>query len=278
MLVLHETAPPYYFLDDVNMLKSKKFFDFVDTSRKYLVMGIPHRHYYKDSLEAPPDSRVTESRRHFDVFNSAILLEPGKNPKESTIHKKIKLVPFSERIPYQESLPFLKKWLTWGVGISGWQLGKERTIFDLNDGNVNTRFAVLICYESVFSQLVTEFTGSGAEFFIIVTNDGWWGDNAGPEQHNQYAVLRAIENRKWIARCAQTGVSCFIDPMGNIYNRIPYWNEGIINRNVISNTEKTFYVRNGDIIGVISFYAGLASFAACFVIYYVKKKKLKSIA
>jgi apolipoprotein N-acyltransferase len=205
------------------------------------------------------------------------LIEPDKPPNEMTIHEKIKLVPFSERIPYQEYMPFLKKWLTWGVGISGWQKGTERTIFNINDGNVNAKFAVLICYESVFSELVTEFTGNGAEFFIIVTNDGWWGDNAGPEQHNQYAVLRAIENRKWIARCAQTGVSCFIDPLGNIYDRIPYWTEGVINKNLIANKEETFYSENGDVIGVISFYIGIVCFAACFVIY-AYNRKLKSIA
>lgn len=280
MLVLHETAPPFYFLEDINLLKSKRFFDISDSTGKYIFMGIPHKYYYKDGDKIPSDHRITDgSKRKFDVFNSAILIEPKKYHKDLTIHKKVKLVPFSERIPYQEKVPFAKKWFTWGVGISGWQMGTDQTIFSLNDSakGINTKFAGLICYESVFSEFVTEFTKKGAEYFVIVTNDGWWGNTSGPEQHNQYAVLRAIENRKWIVRCAQTGVSCFIDPMGNVYDRIEYWQTGVVDRNIIANTEKTFYAEHGDIIGLL----GAVTTAICLLGslgYYAYQKKFKSKA
>lgn len=275
IIVLHETATPFYFLEDYNYIKTKRFTDFVDSSKKYLVMGIPHLEYYDDSTKAPKDSkRMFNSGRLYDTYNSAIMIEPGKDLKKSTIHKKVKLVPFSERTPYQEYLAFLKDAIKWGVGISGWQFGTEQTIFTLNDDSkdIHTKFSVLICFESVFSDFVSRFSKKGAEFFIIVTNDGWWGDNAGPIQHEQYAVLRAIENRKWIARCAQTGVSCFIDPLGNVYDRIPYWNEGEIKRTIYANTEKTFYSENGDIIGLIGYYTGILCFAACFIIYVYNRK------
>ena len=275
MLVLHETATPFYFLEDINMLKSKRFFDLADSSGKYIMMGIPHKYYYPDSVTPPPDHRITDgSKRKFDVFNSAILIEPNKHHKNFTIHKKVKLVPFSERMPYQEKIPFAKKWFTWGVGISGWQLGDDMNLFTLKDSakNIDTKFASLICYESVFSEFVSEFARDGAEYFVIVTNDGWWGDNAGPEQHNQYAVLRAVENRKWVVRCAQTGVSCFIDPLGNMYDEIPYWKEGVVSRNIIANTEKTFFVQHGDIIGVTGFYAGILSIAGSIFFYAYRRK------
>ena len=275
IIVLHETATPFYFLEDYNYIKTKRFADFVDSSKKYLVMGIPHLEYYEDSTKAPKDSkRMFNSGRLYDTYNSAIMIEPGKDLKKSTIHKKVKLVPFSERTPYQEYLAFLKDAIKWGVGISGWQFGTEQTIFTLNDDSkdIHTKFSVLICFESVFSDFVSRFSKKGAEFFIIVTNDGWWGDNAGPIQHEQYAILRAIENRKWIARCAQTGVSCFIDPLGNVYDRIPYWNEGEIKRTIYANTEKTFYSENGDIIGLIGYYTGILSFAACIIIYVYNRK------
>lgn len=280
MLILHETSTPYYFLDDYNMLKTKRFFDLADSSGKYIFMGIPHRYYYKDTDEIPSDYRTTiESKRKFDVFNSAILIEPHKHYSSFKIHKKVKLVPFSERIPYQEKVPFLKKWFTWGVGISGWQIGREQTVFELKDSakGINTRFAGLICYESVFSEFVSEFVKKGAEYIIIVTNDGWWGDNSGPEQHNQYAVLRAVENRKWIVRCAQTGVSCFIDPLGNTYDKIPYWQTGVIDRNIISNNEITFYTANGDITGKAGVIVFIFSLLAV-IINYVYKRKVKSSA
>lgn len=280
MLILHETSTPYYFLDDYNMLKTKRFFDLADSSGKYIFMGIPHRYYYKDTDEIPSDYRTTiESKRKFDVFNSAILIEPHKHFSSFKIHKKVKLVPFSERIPYQEKVPFLKKWFTWGVGISGWQIGREQTVFELKDSvkGLNTKFAGLICYESVFSEFVSEFVKKGAEYIIIVTNDGWWGDNSGPEQHNQYAVLRAVENRKWIVRCAQTGVSCFIDPLGNTYDKIPYWQTGVIDRNIISNNEITFYTANGDITGKAGVIVFIFSLLAV-IINYVYKRKVKSSA
>lgn len=255
LIVMHETATPYYFLEAHNYFKSKRFFDLADSTGKYIFMGIPHKYYYADTDKIPIDARITDnSKRKFDVFNSAILIEPKKDFNTFTIHKKVKLVPFSERIPYQEKVPFLKKWLTWGVGISGWQAGSETTIFSLNDSVKDIKFAGLICYESVFSEFVTEFVNKGAEILIIVTNDGWWGNTSGPYQHNQYAVLRAVENRKWIVRCAQTGVSCFIDPLGNIYDEIPYWQSGVIHRNITANSEKTFYTKYGDIIGQVSFY------------------------
>lgn len=281
MMILHETATPYYFLDEYNMMKSKRFFDLADSSGKYIFMGIPHRYYYKENDIIPSDHRTTDgSKRKFDVFNSAILIEPHISPQTFNIHKKVKLVPFSERIPYQEKVPFLKKWFTWGVGISGWQLGNKQTIFTLKDSakGIDTKFAGLICYEQVFSEFVSEFTKKGAEYIIIVTNDGWWGDTSGPEQHNQYAVLRAIENRKWVVRCAQTGVSCFIDPLGNIYDRIEYWQTGAVDRNIIANTEQTFYSLNGDIIGLISCIAAALSMIVSLVYYYVYNRKVKSKA
>lgn len=281
MLILHETSTPYYFLDDYNMLKSKRFFDLADSTGKYIFMGIPHRYYYKETDEIPSDFRITDgSKRKYDVFNSAILIEPHKPPHTFNIHKKVKLVPFSERIPYQEKVPFLKKWFTWGVGISGWQLGNEQTIFSLKDSakGIDTKFAGLICYEQVFSEFVSEFTKNGAEYIIIVTNDGWWGDTSGPEQHNQYAVLRAIENRKWIVRCAQTGVSCFIDPLGNVHDRIEYWKTGVADRNITANTEQTFYTLHGDIIGLAGCIAAAVCLLSSLIFYYAYNRKVRSKA
>ena len=274
LLVLHETAAPYYFLEDYNFLKSKRFFDFVDSNNKYLVMGIPHLQYYKDSTLAPKDAKkMSISGRYYDTYNSVIMIEPGKNRKELTIHKKGKLVPFSERVPYQETLTFLRDWIKWGVGISNWQIGDDETIFEIKDPNmnINSKFAALICFESVFSEYVSETVKNGAEFLVIVTNDGWFGHSSGPIQHEQYAVLRAIENRKWIVRCAQTGISCYVDPLGNIYDEIPYGTEGLIDRSIIANEEKTFYAVNGDLIGVFSYYIGIISLVFCIGMYAFKR-------
>ncbi|MCX7877412.1 MAG: apolipoprotein N-acyltransferase, partial [Ignavibacteria bacterium] len=192
LIVLHETATPFYFLEDYNAVKTQKFINIVDSSDIPLLMGIPHLEYYTDSSAAPPDARKMKgSGRLYDTYNASILLEPGKNEKNSTIHKKVKLVPFSEKVPYSNYLPFLKEWIKWGVGLSGWQFGEDMTVFKLkNRSGKEFSFSVLICFESVFSELVSEGVRSGAEFLVIITNDGWFGETSGPVQHMQYAVLR----------------------------------------------------------------------------------------
>jgi len=280
LTLLHETAPPYYFLEDYNYQKTVKFFNFVNSNKRNLLMGIPHLEYYSDPNNAPNDARYSQtSNRKYDAFNSAILIEPDKRKEELTIHKKVKLVPFSERVPYQDIFPFAEKLVNWGVGISHWQKGTELKLFELNTPAYNrkVKFETLICFESVFSEYVSTGVKNGAEFIAIVTNDGWWGNTAGPYQHEQYAVLRAVENRKWIIRCAQTGVSCYIDPLGNIYNEIPYYSEGFASRNIIANSEITFFAKNGDIIGQIGFYIFLVSFGVSLVSYvYMKILKRKA--
>lgn len=273
LLVLNETAVSYYFLEDYNYNKTVKFIELVNLSRRPLLMGIPHLQYYPDST-APADSKImSRSQRKYRTFNSAILIEPEKRIEEHQIHKKVKLVPFSEQVPYSKYLPFLKKFISWGVGISSWNAGDSLILFDLNNNNINTRFAALICFESVFSDYVSESVKKGAEFLVIITNDGWWGNNSGPVQHEQFAVLRAIENRKWVVRAAQTGISCYIDPHGNIYDRIPYDTDGITARTIYANTDKTFYSENGDIIGMISYYVEILSLIVCIVLYAYRKRK-----
>jgi apolipoprotein N-acyltransferase len=241
-----------------------------------VLMGIPHIQYYTDSLKAPPETEVMSiSKRRYGIYNSAILLEPGKTKDEYQIHKKVKLVPFSEHAPFQRYLPFMKKLVSWGVGISSWNPGDSLILFNYKYGKINTKFATLICFESVFSDYVSRGVKKGAEFLVIITNDGWWGNNAGPVQHEQFAVLRAVENRKWIIRAAQTGISCFIDPLGNIYDTIPYDTEGMAVREIYANNEQTFYSRHGDLIGLISYWIVILGLILCILLYIYSKMRPK---
>jgi apolipoprotein N-acyltransferase len=267
LIVLHETAVPYYFLEDYNFENTEKFLEFVNYNKKLLLMGIPHLQYYSDSLTAPKDSKImSNSKRRYGTYNSAILIEPNKNMLDFQIHKKVKLVPISERTPYQDVFPFLKNIVSWGVGISSWQAGDSIIIFEINNHStkIKSKFAALICFESVFSDYVSDGVKRGAEFLVIITNDGWFGKSSGPIQHQQFGVLRAIENRKWIIRAAQTGISCFIDPLGNAYSKIPAY------------TEKTFYSEYGDIIGIVSYYLAVLSFFMTFAVFIFERIRRKT--
>ena len=278
-IVLHETAVPYYFLEEYNYDQTKKFLDFVNYDKKILLMGIPHLQYFDDSTRAPKDSKImSRSKRRYGTYNSAILIEPDKNLSEMQIHKKVKLVPISEHTPYQDVFPFLQNLVSWGVGISSWQAGDELKIFEINDpeSGIKTKFASLICFESVFSDYVSEAVKRDAEFLVIITNDGWFGKSSGPIQHRQFAVLRAIENRKWIVRAAQTGISCFIDPIGNTYDKIPAFTEGIVTKEIITNHEKTFYSIHGDIIGKVSYWAALSGFLFSVIVFGVRRSRKRN--
>ncbi len=281
LYILHETATPYYFFEDYNYYNTKKFLDFVNNNRKYLLIGIPHLYYYPDSVKAPKESGTSSiTKRRFDTFNSAVLLEPDKQINDFTIHKKSKLVPFSERAPYQEYIPFLTKWIKWGVGISSWQRGDGLTLFNLSNPIFKERakFETLICFESVFSDYVSGGIKNGAEFIVIITNDGWFGKSSGPVQHEQYAVLRAIENRKWIIRAAQTGISSYIDPLGNQYDETGLNTEAVISKTIIANDEMTFYAEHGDIIGKAGYYILIISLLLSIILYYAVNRKRSRLA
>jgi apolipoprotein N-acyltransferase len=194
-----------------------------------------------DSLNIPllvgtNDYEAKDNRRIL-YYNSAFLFKPkGRYPR---IYNKIHLVPFSEKIPYDEKFHISDKVQ---LGQSDFSSGKSLEIFDIPKG----RFATLICFESVYPGLVRSFVKGGAEFLVNITNDGWFGKTHGPFQHARIAVFRAIENRISIARCANTGVSMFIDPFGRVRGVTKIFVRTTVIGEISSKLEETFYTKHGD--------------------------------
>lgn len=108
----------------------------------------------------------------------------------------------------------------------------------------------MICYESVYPQFVREFVKEGAELLFVITNDGWYGKSSGPHQHNQFAVLRAVENRRWIARSANTGISSAIDDKGRFIQETGLFVRASITQNFPLLNRQTLYTRLGDWIAI----------------------------
>ena len=122
-----------------------------------------------------------------------------------------------------------------------------------------------VCYESVYGEYCTGYVRKGAQLLAVITNDAWWGNTPGYRQHLNYSRLRAIETRRWVARCANTGISAIIDPCGRILERTPWWEPALLEGKVGLSTDQTFFVRNGDIVGRISvFLFALLALAALF--------------
>ena len=189
-------------------------------------------------------------------YNSAILIEPDGSYDQH--YNKIQLVPFAEQVPFQEKSKFLR---SLNFGGSHFYAGKSYTIFKINkrnrvkensEGKKELKFSTLICYESAFSWLNRKFRNNGAQFFVNITNDGWYGRSTGPYQHAWFNIMRAIENRVWIVRCANTGISMIIDPFGRIISKTSLFERTILTGTITANDFRTFYDKIGDIVGLIS--------------------------
>ena len=106
-----------------------------------------------------------------------------------------------------------------------------------------------ICYESVYGEYAAEYVRAGAKVMTVITNDAWWGNTPGYRQHLSYARLRAIELRRDIARCGNTGISCFIDQRGEILSQTDWWTRGTLSSLVHLSSAQTAFVRHGDVVG-----------------------------
>ncbi len=181
-----------------------------------------------------------DDRDRRKYFNSAILIMPDGSYDQR--YDKIQLVPFSEQVPLQETFPWLRRL---NFGGSHFTRGESFTVFEFD----SVRFSVLICYESIFGWLGRRFRNAGAQFLVNITNDGWFGRTSGPFQHAMFNVMRAIENRCWIARCANTGVSMFVDPYGRVVRKTGIFTKAILTGRIFATDHKTLYDRIGDVVG-----------------------------
>ena len=177
-----------------------------------------------------------------DYFNSALFIDKSGTPAE--IYSKLHLVPFGEYIPLKSVFPFLQTI----VPIGDIQPGKDYTIF-----KQPADFSVLICFEDLFPELSRQFVKRGAKFLVNITNDAWYKEGSAPFQHFAASVFRAVENRVYLARAANTGISGFIDPFGRPLslvhnaNGLEIFVKGYSSQNIyLKSVKPTLYNRYGD--------------------------------
>ena len=250
LVIWPETAIPFYILD-------KAYADDLQSLRlslrgwnTALLTGFSDIIYYPAGGQPNPEHSGNIDPlmpRMFETYNASMLLEPGYSIPQ--IYRKMRLVPFAERVPYVDYLPWLGH-LTFSLaGISGWGKGRDTTVMQLHSsryGKVN--IANIICYESIFPDLVTEFVRKGAQVLTLVTNDGWYATSYGPYQHLAIGRMRCIENRRAMARCANTGLTVIINKYGRIMAEIPWWQEQILTAELPLESSLTFYTSNPDLI------------------------------
>jgi apolipoprotein N-acyltransferase len=237
LVVWPETAVPAYFHLRVNQHYRDLVQDLADSLDIHIYTGANH-------LEIGPPRRT---------YNASFLFSPGGTELER--YDKMRLVPFGERTPFPGLLPGLRTIRFSGSGfVSGnWDSGELWTVFGVDD----TRFSGMICFDSAFPQQARRLVNEGAEFLTVITNDGWFGATSGPYQHAKLAAFRAIESRRSVVRCANTGVSALIDPVGRMTQTTGIFVDAVITGDIAINREMTFYTEYGDLFSQLVGLLGL---------------------
>jgi apolipoprotein N-acyltransferase len=202
----------------------------------------------------------------YDNFNSALQIENGA---AVAFYHKSKLVPGAEKMPFPKVFSFLSpifKKLGGSVSSWGWQDNPE--VFYAHSG---IGVAPVICYESIWGSWVGQSVRDGAQFIAVITNDGWWGNTSGKDQHMLYAKLRAIETRRWVVRSANTGISGFINQRGDVVKQSSWWTSTALKQDINLNDSLTVYANNGDYLAKI--FSVIAILLALIIPYYKWVKK-----
>lgn len=218
-------------------------FDFVNRHPDItLQTGIETRKNY-GTEKATKTARKYESEGiYYDAFNAAVVIKAGEPVQ---FYNKSKLVPGVE------TLPDFLLWLgpifeKFGGTAGGYGHDIEAVAFKVNGNPYVT--APIICYESIYGEYITSYVQKGANLLTIMTNDGWWANTPGHKQHLDYAKIRAVETRKWIARSANTGISAVINNNGDVLETRGWDQAAAIKSAIPAISSETFFVRNGALI------------------------------
>jgi apolipoprotein N-acyltransferase len=180
---------------------------------------------------------VASPQRPPELYNSAALV--GPNGDWVARYDKVHLVPFGEYVPFKSLFVFAEK-LTREVG--DFTPGGDRRVLDLG----SYKIGAFICYESIFPDEIRQFAQRGAQVFVNISNDGWFGASGAPGQHLNMARMRAIENRRWLLRATNTGITGSIDPYGRVVARAPVNQRLEVQAPYALISTTTFYTRHGD--------------------------------
>ncbi|MEO0080610.1 MAG: apolipoprotein N-acyltransferase [candidate division WOR-3 bacterium] len=211
----------------------------VDVTRSTSIGPALHRLADSLDLEIFTGTPIYDETHH-TWHNGAVLIRPEEEPIAQRYYK-MRLVPFSEKIPYSDELPFLRR-LIGTSDMGNWDRGWHHTVFNFRHG----RLSGLICFEAIFPDLTREFVRRGSELLVVVTNDGWFGRLPGAYQHAELAIMRTVELGVPMVRSANNGISYVVDPFGRVLKRTGLFTQAILTGSVPRPLSSTPYRRYGD--------------------------------
>ena len=224
LLIWPETPAPFYFHEDPSFRRTMN--RLAESSGSTLLFG------FVDWPSGDEDS-------HTGPYNSVGTVSPAGELIAQ--YDKMHLVPFGEYVPWSWLFFFVEKIST---GVGDYRPGSRVVVSRLESGE---KVGVFICYEAIVPNLVRRFVAEGAEVLVNITNDAWFGNSAAPHQHLLMARMRAVENRRYLLRAANSGISAVIDPMGRVLARTGLHRRTALDGGFRFRQTPTFYSRNGDL-------------------------------
>ena len=241
LVVWPETAMPFYF--GYNAPLTKRVFTGIQPTHADYIISSP--------AFVRKENRVEYRNRAFMIVAS--------RKEISGTYDKAHLVPFGEYVPLKKWLPFLGKLV---AQVGDFSAGKKGATLEWG----GHRIGMLICYELIFPYLSRENTRNGANLLVNITNDAWYGRTSAPYQHFSMAVFRAVENRRAMARSANTGISGFVDPTGKIIAASPIFEKAALTAQIPLMNISTIYTRFGDWFSLIC-----VVISVCVILYTIRR-------
>ena len=234
-----------------------------------LIFGASTHEAFRRASAPSPLARQMKDGTWYQSYNTAFITD---GVTYSDHRNKCKLVVGAESTPYPKIFAPIDDMLG---GLMGRCVPDRRArCFEIRgrgEDDRRLRTGVAICYESIYPELCKQYVDDGAQMLSVITNDGWWGDTPGYRQHFSYSRLRAIELRRDVARCANTGISGFINQRGDVVSQSGWWVPDVLESKVNLSSEKTFFATYGDIVGRVCTFVCLMLLALLIVKTITKK-------
>ena len=234
-----------------------------------LIFGASTHEAFRRASAPSPLARQMKDGTWYQSYNTAFITDGS----DYTDHRnKCKLVVGAESTPYPKIFAPIDDMLG---GLMGRCVpDRQARSFEIRGRGADDRrlrTGVAICYESIYPEVCKQYVDDGAQMLSVITNDGWWGDTPGYRQHFSYSRLRAIELRRDVARCANTGISGFINQRGDVVSQSGWWVPDVLESKVNLSSEKTFFATYGDIVGRVCTFVCLMLLALLIVKSITKK-------
>ncbi|MCX6183194.1 MAG: apolipoprotein N-acyltransferase [Bacteroidetes bacterium] len=236
-----------------------------------IVSGISsYAEVFPENVQDVPGSFRKDDKGWYESYNTAVQIDTTFNFQ---IYHKSLLVIGVEKMPFANLLkPLNNLILDYGGTTGSLGVQRRRSVFTAPDSSM--AIAPIICYESIYSDYVAEYVQNGAQLLFIMTNDGWWGTSPGYQQHFAFARLRAIENRRSIARSANTGTSGFINQRGDIIAASEFWVPDALAQTINANDKLTIFTRFPKVLGSIAFIGAAVLLLAAIILRFKKRNPL----